>query len=78
MKSGSVYYSVHAWLDKTIWFAVPTRKREEKLEEAIGEVIAGVGLKKLPLLPSQQTMHLMAKATVTVYQSAVENQDRDN
>jgi len=31
----------------------------------------------LPLLPSQQTMHLMAKAAVTVYEAAVENQDRD-
>jgi hypothetical protein len=30
------------------------------------------------LLPSQQTMHLMAKAAVTVYEAAVENQDRDN
>jgi len=28
----------------------------------------------LPLLPSQQTMHLMAKAAVAVYESAVENQ----
>ncbi len=37
------------------------RKLEEKLEEAIAEIIAGMGLKKLPLLPSQQTMHLMAK-----------------
>ena len=35
-------------------------------------------LKKLPLLPSQQTMHLMAKAAVTVYETAVENQHRDN
>ena len=32
-----------------------------------------MGLKKLPLLPSRQTMHLMAKAAVTVYEAAVEN-----
>ena len=28
---------------------------------------------KLPLLPSRHTMHLMAKAAVTVYEAAVEN-----
>ncbi len=54
------------------------RKLEEKLEDAIAEVIAGMSLKKLPLLPSQQTTHLMAKAAVTVYEAAVENQDRDD
>jgi len=30
-----------------------------------------MGLKKLPLLPYRRTMHLMAKAVVTVYESAV-------
>ena len=54
------------------------RKLEEKLEDAIAEVIADMGLKKLPLLPSQQTMHLMAKAAVTVYEAALENQGRDD
>ena len=48
-------------------------KLEETIEEAIAEVIAKLGLKKLPLLPSQRTMHLMAKAAVTVYEAAVEN-----
>ena len=48
-------------------------KLEEKIEEAIAEVIAKLGLKKLPLLPSQQTIHLMAKAAVAVYEAAVEN-----
>jgi hypothetical protein len=33
-----------------------------------------MGLKKLPLLPSRHTMHLMAKAAVTVYEAAVDNQ----
>ena len=46
---------------------------EENIEEAISPVIVKMGLKKLPLLPSRQTMHLMAKAAVAVYESAVEN-----
>ena len=49
---------------------------EQKIEESIAEVIAKLGLKKLPLLPSQRTMHLMAKAAVTVYEAAVENDAR--
>ena len=48
-------------------------KLEEKIEEAITEVIVKMGLKKLPMLPSQNTMHLMAKAAVAVYESAAEN-----
>lgn len=48
-------------------------KLEEKIEEAIAEVIVKMGLKKLPLLPDRRTMHLMAKAAVTVYEAAVEN-----
>jgi hypothetical protein len=38
------------------------RKLEQELEEAIAGVIVQMGLKNLPLLPSRQTMHLMAKA----------------
>jgi hypothetical protein len=34
-------------------------------------------IKKLPLLPARHTMHLMAKAAVTVYEAAVENQRRE-
>lgn len=52
-------------------------KLEEKIEEAIAEVIVKMGLKKLPLLPDHRTMHLMAKAAVTVYEAAVENQRRE-
>ena len=48
-------------------------KMEEKIEEAIAEIIVKMGLKKLPLLPARHTMHLMAKAAVTVYEAAVEN-----
>jgi hypothetical protein len=52
------------------------RKLEKEIEDAVAEVIVGMGLKKLPLLPSRPTMHLMAKAAVAVYETAVENQDR--
>ena len=48
-------------------------KLEGKIQEAIVEIIVKMGLKRLPLLPSHQTTHLMAKAAVTVYEAAVEN-----
>lgn len=51
------------------------KKLEDKIEEAIAEVIVvKMGLKKLPLLPARQTMHLMAKAAVSVYEAVVEHQ----
>ena len=50
---------------------------EEKIEDAIAEIIVKMGLKKLPLLPARLTMHLMAKAAVTVYEAAVENQRQE-
>lgn len=46
---------------------------EGKIEEAVAEIMVKMGLKKLPLLPDRRTMHLMAKAAVTVYEAAVEN-----
>ena len=52
------------------------RKLGKRIETAILEVITDMGLKRLPLLPSQQTMHLMAKAAVAVYEAAVENYNR--
>ena len=53
------------------------RKLEQELEKAIGDfVVRRLGLKSLPLLPSQQTMHLMAKAAVAVCEFAEENQDQ--
>lgn len=52
------------------------RRLETELEEAIVGVVSRLGLGQLPLLPSQRTMHLMAKAAVAVYESAVENQMR--
>jgi len=48
-------------------------KLEQKILEAIFEIVIKMGLKKLPLLPSHQTVHLMAKAAVAVYEAAVEN-----
>ena len=38
------------------------RKLEKDLEEAIAEAMRDLGLKKLPVLPSQHTMEMMAKA----------------
>jgi hypothetical protein len=51
-------------------------KLEGKIEEAIAEIMVKRGVRKLPLLPSRHTMHLMAKAAVAVYEAAVENDDR--
>ena len=47
-------------------------KLEREIEKAIAGVIIRLGLKKLPLLPSQKTMHLMAKAAVAVYEAEVD------
>ena len=49
------------------------RRLEHDVEDAIAGVVARLGHRKLPLMPSQQTMHLMAKAAVAVYEAAVEN-----
>ena len=49
------------------------RRLETRIESAVCDVILDLGLKRLPLLPSRQTMHLMAKAAVAVYEAAVEN-----
>ncbi len=51
-------------------------KLESKIEEAIAAIIVKMGVRNLPLLPSRHTMHLMAKAAVTVYEAADENCDR--
>ncbi len=48
-------------------------KLEDKLTLAVMEVVLSMGLKRLPLLPSHHTMHLMAKAATAVYETAVEN-----
>ncbi len=46
---------------------------EREVERAIAGVVVGLGLKRLPLLPSQRTMHLMAKAAVAVYETAADS-----
>ena len=49
-------------------------KLEKKIEEAIAEVIVfQMGLKKLPYLPPQPIMEMMAKAAVAVYEAVVED-----
>ncbi len=45
---------------------------EREIEKTVARAITNMGPDGLPLLPSQQTMHLMAKAAVTVYEAAVE------
>ena len=52
------------------------RRLEKEVEKAVAEIIIRLGLKRLPLLPSQHTMQMMAKAAVAVYETAVENHDR--
>jgi hypothetical protein len=42
---------------------------EREIEQAIAVVVARLGLKKLPLLPSHQTMRRMAQAAVAVYEA---------
>ena len=54
------------------------KKLESEIEDAIANVIMKMGLKRLPLLPSHQTMHFMSKAAVTVYETAVENHQRED
>lgn len=49
------------------------RNLENEIEEAVAEVIIGMGLKKLPLLPARHTFQMMAKAAVAVYEAAVDN-----
>jgi hypothetical protein len=58
--------------------AKTVERLEDKLLHAIADILQEMGLKRLPLLPNHQTMHLMAKAAVTVYECAVENQSDDS
>ncbi len=52
------------------------RNLEKEIEKAIVDVVVRPGLKKLPLLPAQDTIHLMAKAAVAVYEAVVEDHKR--
>ena len=49
-------------------------KLEKEVEDAIIDIVARLGLRHLPLLPSQQTMRRMAKAAVAVYETEVEGE----
>lgn len=69
--------SVRDWRTKMNLDSRTVEKLEEKIEEAVAQVIIKMGLKKLPLLPDHHTMHLMAKAAVSVYEAAVENHRRE-
>jgi hypothetical protein len=49
------------------------RNLEDEIEEAIDDLMSKLGPKHIPFRPSKQTMHLMAKAAVTVYETVDEN-----
>ena len=54
------------------------RKLERDLEKAIVEVVVHRNKNwNYPLMPSQHTMQMMAKAAAAVYEAAVENQERE-
>jgi len=54
------------------------RKLERDLEKAIVEVVVHRNKNwKYPLLPSQHTMQMMAKAAAAVYETAVERRERE-
>jgi hypothetical protein len=48
------------------------RKLEQELVKAIVEIVCRLGLRRLPLLPSHNTMQEMARAAVTVYEAEVD------
>ena len=52
------------------------RQLEDEIATAVSRAMKKMGRKKLPLLPSEQTVHLMSKAAVTVFEAAVENQHK--
>jgi hypothetical protein len=47
---------------------------ERELEGAFAEIIERLGSRELPQQPSRHTLHLMAKAAVTVYEAFIEGQ----
>jgi hypothetical protein len=52
---------------------------EEDLESAILSVVMrAVKGRRVPVLPSHRTIHLMAKAAVVVYETAVEVSDAES
>ncbi|MBU4271522.1 MAG: hypothetical protein KKA28_06630 [Planctomycetes bacterium] len=53
------------------------RRLEKELLKAIADVIARIGLRGLPLLPSHQTLERMVKAAVAVYEEAVDDRQQE-
>ena len=51
------------------------RKLKQELVKAIGEIVCRLGLCRLPLLPSHETMQEMARAAVAVYEAEVDQPD---
>ncbi|WP_417736046.1 hypothetical protein [Rosistilla oblonga] len=50
---------------------------EREIEAVLAELFAGTETQEFPLQPSPQTLHLMAKAATTVYETAIENRQRE-
>jgi hypothetical protein len=50
---------------------------DREIEKAVAAAVMNPGPKRLPLLPSQQTMHLMAMAAVSVYEAAEAHREGD-
>ncbi len=48
-------------------------KLDPEIEEAMAEVVIGMGLGQLPRLPAGHTLQMMAKAAVTVYEAVVDD-----
>jgi hypothetical protein len=49
------------------------RDMEHEIERAISAVVRRIGLKRLPLLPTPRTTHLMPNSAVTVSEATGEN-----
>ncbi|QDV70522.1 hypothetical protein Poly24_42460 [Rosistilla carotiformis] len=50
---------------------------ERQIEAALAKLFEQPSHASLPLHPSRKTLHLMAKAAATVFETAVENRPRD-
>ncbi|MEZ6068934.1 MAG: hypothetical protein R3C10_01415 [Pirellulales bacterium] len=49
---------------------------ERELERAVATAVKKIAAKRLPMQPSRQTIHLMSKAAVSVYEAAVAAHER--
>ena len=57
----------------SLWLLSGRENRCEDCDEDVSVPKPDSSGPQLPLFPSHQTMHLMAKAAVAVYEAAVEN-----